>query len=107
MIPRGALAVDGLNNFVFRWNGEVECDHDHAHDHGPGEDHDDEPHEHIVKDQYEAIEVKLTHLGRRQVIIELSDDLKLGDRIAFNHASQLLFAMQNGNGGGGGHSHDH
>ena len=107
VIPRGALAVDGLNNFVFRWNGEVECEHDHAHHHGPGEDHDDEHHEHIVKDQYEAIEVNVTHLGRRQVIIELSDDLKLGDRIAFNHASQLLFAMQNGNGGGGGHSHDH
>ncbi|MGI9515670.1 MAG: efflux RND transporter periplasmic adaptor subunit [Pirellulaceae bacterium] len=101
VIPREALAIDGLRHYVFRWNGIVEPP---GHAHEPGEDHSD--HEHF--DEFQAIEVVVLHRDRNKVVIERGEELRLGDRIAMNNASQLLFAMQVGSGGGGnhhGHSH--
>lgn len=97
VIPRDALAVDGLNHYVFRWNGVVEHDHDH--------DHSDADHEeHELLDEFEAIAVSVAYMDRNRVLIELDEPLKKGDRIAFNNASRLLFAMQSG---GAGHTHHH
>jgi len=98
VIPRDALAVDGLTNYVFVWAGIVEEHHE--------EDADHEAHEPM--DKFKAIEVVVRHLDRQQVVIELNDQLSLGDRIANNNADRLLFAMQAGDGAGGnhhGHSH--
>ncbi len=101
VIPRKALAIDGLRHYVFRWEGMVEPP---GHVHHEGEDHSD--HEHF--DEFQAIEVVVLHRDRHKVVIELGDELRLGDRIAMNNAAQLLFAMQVGSGGGGGHHHhDH
>ena len=102
VIPREALAIDGLRHYVFRWNGEVEPP-GHDHDHEEEHEHD---HEHF--DEFQAIEVVVLHKDRHKVVIERGEELRLGDRIAMNNASQLLFAMQVGSGGGGGHHHhDH
>jgi multidrug efflux pump subunit AcrA (membrane-fusion protein) len=113
VIPRDALAVDGLSHYVFRWNGVVEHDHDHDHDtdHDDVHDHDDDAghsdHDHELLDEYQAIEVVVVHMDRRQVVIEKGQELQIGDRIAFNNADQLLFAMQAGSGGHAHHDHDH
>ena len=100
VIPRGALAIDGLSNFVFRWNGVVE------HDHGEEDGADHSGHDHEIMDEFQAIEVIVIHMDRRRAVIARSDKLSLGDRIAFNNANQLLFAMQVGSGDShAGHSH--
>lgn len=100
VIPRTALAIDGLNHYVFRWNGVVEHNHDH--------DHADEDHEeHELLDEYQAIEVVVTYMDRNRALIELGESLKKGDRIAFNNADRLLFAMQSGGAGHAHHHHDH
>ena len=95
LVPDDAVAVDGLRNFVFRWNGLVD------HDHGA-----DEPdHEHF--DEFQAIEVPVIHRDQEFAIIELPGTLRPGDRIAFNHAAQLMFALKTGSGGGHAHGHGH
>lgn len=99
VIPRDALAVDGLSHYVFRWNGVVEHEHDHDHnteDHGA----------HELLDEFEAIEVVVTHMDRNRVLIKMGKALRQGDRIAFNNAGRLLFAMQS-SGTGHAHHHDH
>lgn len=101
VIPREALAVDGLKNYVYRWAGIVECDHGHEDAADAAAD------EHEVADRFEAVEVIVTHRDRKLVVIEMGEKLQLGDRIAINNAGSLLFAMQSGSGGGGGHSHSH
>jgi len=45
-------------------------------------------------------------MDRNRVLIELDEPLKKGDRIAFNNAGRLLFAMQS-SGAGHTHHHDH
>ena len=100
VIPRDALAIDGLTNYVFRWNGVVEHNHDED---DPA--HDDEDHE--LLDEYEALEVSVTYIDRNYVVIQLAGDLQKGDRIVFNNAGRLLFAMQSGSSGHAHHDHAH
>ena len=90
VIPREALAVDGLTNYVFRWAGIVEHHLDHGTDHTTTGSEVDEIE---IADKYEAVEVIVVHKDRRQVVIKKSDGLELGDRIAINNAGRLLFAM--------------
>ncbi len=96
VLPSEAVAVDGVNHFVFRWNGIVEHDHeemeaDHAH-----------------LEEFEAIEVAVIHKDRHSVVINPKNDkLKIADQIAINCATQLLFALRSGGGSGHSHSHEH
>ncbi|MCP4080414.1 MAG: hypothetical protein GY743_09205, partial [Planctomycetaceae bacterium] len=87
-------------NYVFRWNGVVEHNHDED---DPA--HDDEDHE--LLDEYEALEVSVTYIDRNYVVIQLAGDLQKGDRIVFNNAGRLLFAMQSGSSGHAHHDHAH
>ncbi|MDG2014464.1 MAG: hypothetical protein P8J33_13230, partial [Pirellulaceae bacterium] len=100
VVPRDALAIDGLTNYVFRWNGVVEHNHDHDE---LATDHE----EHELLDEYEALEVIVTYLDRNYAVIKLAGDLRKGDRIAFNNAGRLLFAMQSGSSGHAHHHHAH
>ena len=101
VIRAHALAIDGLNHYVFRWMESSSTTT--AHEDEPMEPEEDD---HELLDEYQAIEVVVRHMDRYHVVIEKGDRLNVGDRIAFNNAGQLLFAMQAGSGGGHDH-HDH
>lgn len=96
VVPRDAVAEDGISKLVFKWNGEVQ------HDHEEEEDHD---HDHEHPDEYEPVEVNVIFIDQHFAVIDPTGQLKPGTRIAINNANQLLFAMQTG--GGHGHSHPH
>ena len=96
VVPRDAIAEDGVSKFVFKWNGEV------MHDHGE-EEEEDPDHEH--PDEYELLEVNVVFMDQKFAVIDPTGRLKPGTKIAINNANQLLFAMQSG--GGHGHSHPH
>jgi len=97
ILPRDAVAIDGIRNMVFFW----EEDH---HDHSPDEVMDD--HEHY--DIYEPVDVQVLFMDREFVVVEPGEQLQPGAVIAMSKASQILFALQSGSGAGGHtHSHDH
>ncbi|MEC9092846.1 MAG: efflux RND transporter periplasmic adaptor subunit [Planctomycetota bacterium] len=91
VLPREAVAENGVSRIVFQWKGQVEHEH-----------HPDDNHEHA--DEYVPVEVDVVFMDREFAVINPGGLLKEGTRIAFNSASQLLFSMQSGSGG---HSHSH
>lgn len=95
ILPREAVAEDGVSRIVFEWKGQVA----HDHEHGP-----DDNHEHA--DEYVPIEVDVVYMDEKVAVVNPAGNLKVGTRIAFNNANHLLFAMQSGSGGHG-HSHPH
>jgi multidrug efflux pump subunit AcrA (membrane-fusion protein) len=100
VVPADAIAVDGLKNLVFRWEGLVDSHDDH--DHEEGDDHN-----HPRIDAFQAVEVRLLHRDRDVAVIDPASELEIGDRIAINHATQLMFALKTSRGGAHGHDHEH
>ncbi len=94
IVPRDAIAEDGVSRVVFQWKGQVAHDHEHQ---------EDENHEHA--DEYQPLEVNVVFMDRETAVIDPKGRLKEGTRIAINNANQLMFSMQTG--GGHSHSHDH
>ena len=95
ILPRDALALDGIRTLVFLFKED-------DHEHHPDEEHGD--HEHF--DIYEALDVQVLHMDRDTVVIEPKRGLTDAE-IAISHANQILFAMQAASGEGGGHHHHH
>lgn len=104
ILPADALAVDGLQSFVFRWCGQSEM-HDHDHDHA-GETAEEHA-AHSRADLFEPVEVTVLHKDQNTVVVRAGELLVPGDRIASNRAVQLMFALRTGSGGHEGHGHDH
>ena len=92
VLPREAVAQDGINYIAFKQL---------VHDHGA-----DEPaHEHM--EEFGPIELKVLYADRKVVVVDPEGELKVGDVIATNQAQQLLYALKGGQGGGHGHDHAH
>lgn len=104
ILPSAAVAEDGISRFVFEWKGRVEHDHDHGDEHDHAMSGDESGHDHEHADEFVPIEVDVVFLNNEVAILDPAGKLKVGTRIAFNNASQLLFAMQSGSGG---HAHAH
>lgn len=104
VLPPDALAVDGLQSFVFRWCGQTEM-HDHSHDHA--EETPEEHEAHARADLFEPVEVTVLHKDQEAVVVRSGELLQPGDRIAMNRAMQLMFALKTGSGGHEGHDHGH
>ncbi len=91
VLPRQAVAVDGVRYLAFR-----------RHEHE--EEHDESvPHEHMM--EFEAVDLVVLHMDQKKVVIEANGDLKPGEVIAVNKATELLFGLQNSSGDGGHHHH--
>ena len=69
VVPRDAIAEDGVSKFVFKWNGEV------MHDHGE-EEEEDPDHEH--PDEYEPLEVNVVFMDQKFAVIDPTGRLKPG-----------------------------
>ncbi|HMP78246.1 MAG TPA: efflux RND transporter periplasmic adaptor subunit [Pirellulaceae bacterium] len=94
VVPRDAVAIDGIRHVVFRWQ---------VHDH----DHDSAGSGHVHLDEFTPVEVHVLHLDRQSVVIEPTGELAPGALIAISGATQLLFAWQAQQSGAIGHSHEH
>lgn len=90
VLPRSAVATEGVTYFAFR-------EHEHVHEPDEEDDH------HGV--ELEPFELNVLHADRNFVVVEPSDEIKAGDIIIINRAEQILFALRNN--AGGGHSHSH
>jgi membrane fusion protein, heavy metal efflux system len=104
ILPPDALAVDGLQSFVFRWCGQTEM---HDHDHDQSGETAEEHEAHSRADLFEPVEVTVLHKDKNAVVIRSGELLLPGDRIASNRAVQLMFALRTGSGGQEGHGHEH
>lgn len=94
-LPIDAVAVEGLEAFVF-------CPHAHG---GAPHDHD---HEEEAFIELEPVPVTLLYRDNRHAVVASGGQLREGDRVAMNAAHQLLMALRaESEGGGQHHHHDH
>ncbi len=114
-LPIDAVAIEGVDAFVFVPHEEHEGDHEEGgHDEeshvweAGHEDCDHEGHHHDEAFVHlEPLPVTIVHRDTRTVVVSAEGDLKPGDVIAMNAAYQLQLALQAEGEGGGGHHHHH
>jgi len=113
VLPRDAIAQEGLESFVFRREehaheepasepvGTKKAD-DHGHNHSHGHDHS-----HGEEDAFHRIPVRIVASNVRQVVVASDGELKPGDEIALTHAFQLQLALRSGASSHAHHGHEH
>ena len=95
-VPADAVANDGLENIVFRYEAEDENEHTEHESHAA----------HGDLDIFEPVRVEVIYKDKRYAVLAIDGDLHNGNVIAANAAYQLLLETKSGNGGGHDH-HDH